>query len=298
MIEAQPPVWSMSDLVIFDCDSTLSSIEGIDELAGLVARERAPDSEQQITLNVAALTKRAMEGDVPLETVYGLRLGSVSPSQAQVRHIASIYRQTAIPDGRAVLDALQTLGVQVFIVSGGLIEPVRDFGTWLGVPDENIFAVDMQYDQLAGKWWRYWEQPGGQNPRANYLSVGSSPLTGTRGKNRIVAQIRALHTGRAMMVGDGLSDLEASEEVDLFIGFGGAVYRQRVAQGSPIYISSPSLSPILPLALGISGNVPRFAPLWSDGLRRIYNGEVQFRDEATRAAFLDSIRRSRKFSAG
>jgi phosphoserine phosphatase len=298
MIETQPAIWPMSDLVIFDCDSTLSSIEGIDELASLVARQRAPDSEQQMALNVAALTKRAMEGDVPLESVYGLRLGSVNPTQAQVRHIASIYRQTTISDGRAVLDALQTLGVQVFIVSGGLIEPVRDFGNWLGIPSEHIFAVAMEYDQLAGNWWRYWEQPGGQNPRANYLSISSSPLTGTHGKNRIVAQIRALHHGRAMLVGDGRSDLEASEEVDLFVGFGGAVYRQRVAQESPVYISSPSLSPILPLALGSSGNVPRYTPLWSDGLRRIYSGEVQFRDEATRDAFLDSIRRNPKFPAG
>jgi hypothetical protein len=175
---------------------------------------------------------------------------------------------------------------------------VRDFGTWLGVPADNIFAVDMEYDQLAGKWWRYWEQPGGQNPRANYLSIGPSPLTGTRGKNRIIAQIRALHGGRALMVGDGLSDLEASEEVDLFVGFGGAVYRQRVAQESPVYITSSSLAPLLPLALGRAGNVPRFAPLWSDGLRRIYNGEVKFLNEATRDAFLDTVRRNYSSSNG
>jgi phosphoserine phosphatase len=296
MIEKQPPIWPITDLVLFDCDSTLTSIEGIDELAGLVASESEPDSGQQVALNVAALTKRAMEGDVPLEAVYGLRLGSVNPTQAQVNHISSIYRQTSVPDGRAVIEALQTLGVDVFIVSGGLIEPVRDFGIWLGVPAENIFAVDMEYDQLAGKWWRYWEQPGGQNPRANYLSVGSSPLTGTRGKNRIISQIRALHPGRAMLIGDGLSDLEASEEVDLFVGFGGAVYRQRVAQESQVYITSLSLSPVLPLALGSAGNVPRFAPLWSDGLRRIYGGEVQFHDETTREAFLDTVRRSGKFA--
>ena len=290
MIETQPPVWPISDLVIFDCDSTLTTVEGIDELAGLVARESEPDSGQQVALNVAALTKRAMEGDVPLESVYGLRLGSVNPTQTQVSHIAGIYRQSAIPDGQAVIEALQTLGVLVFIVSGGLIEPVRDFGTWLGVPAENIFAVDMEYDQLAGQWWRYWEQPGGQNPRANYLSIGPSPLTETRGKNRVVAQIRALHPGRVMMVGDGLSDLEASEEVDLFVGFGGAIYRQRVARGSPVYITRLSLAPILPLALGSAGNVPRFAPLWSDGLRRAYNGEVLFQDKATQDAFLDSLR--------
>ena len=45
-----------------------------------------------------------------------------------------------------------------------------------------------------------------------------------------------MHPGRAIMVGDGLSDLEARDVVDLFIGFGGAVYRSRVVSESPVYI--------------------------------------------------------------
>jgi phosphoserine phosphatase len=281
----QPLVWPISNLVIFDCDSTLSRVEGIDELARISA------GAEGTALKIASLTKRAMEGDIPLESVYGLRLGTVNPTQEEVRHVAKIYRENVIPEAPAVIEALQASGVQVFIVSGGLIEPVRDFGEWLGVPPENIYAVDMQYDQLAGLWWRYWDQSDGQNPRANYLAVCSSPLIGTGGKNRIIAQIRAACKGRALLIGDGLSDLEAGKEVDLFIGFGGAVYRRRVAAEAEIYIKTLSLSPVLPLALGQSGNVPRFTPLWADGLRRIYAGEVLFRETQARQAFLESVRR-------
>lgn len=281
----QPAIWPISKLVIFDCDSTLSSIEGIDELA------RLSTTEDDVALNIAKLTKRAMEGDIPLEAVYDQRLGVVKPTQAQVRHIAKIYRQTVIPDAPALIEALQTLGTKVFIVSGGLVEPVRDFGVWLGVPFERIFAVDMEYDQLSGQWWRYWEQSGGQNPRANYLSAGPSPLTGSGGKNRIIEQIRAEHPGRALLVGDGLSDLEAGIAVDLFIGFGGAMYRQRVMEEAAIYIQTASLAAVLPLALGQAGNAPRFAPLWAEGLRRIHAGEVSFRDPQTRRDFLSAMRR-------
>jgi phosphoserine phosphatase len=60
----QPSIWSPCNLVIFDCDSTLSTIEGIDELA------RLSDSENEVAVRIAALTKRAMEGDIPLEAVY------------------------------------------------------------------------------------------------------------------------------------------------------------------------------------------------------------------------------------
>jgi phosphoserine phosphatase len=277
-----PPIWPIANIVIFDCDSTLSTIEGIDELARMTGHE----------YDVATLTKRAMEGDIPLEAVYGHRLVTANPNQEQVRAIAKLYRETVIPDAKAVIEALQAMGTEVFIVSGGLIEPVRDFGVWLGIPRENIFAVNMEYDQLAGKWWRYWDLPGGDNPQANYLAVESNPLTGTRGKNQVIARIRAAHPGRVMLIGDGGSDLEAASEVDLFVGFGGAEFRQRVADEAPIYIHALTLAPILPLALGQLGNTPRFALLWAEGLQRVYNREATFKDPDLYKTFLSAIQRN------
>lgn len=233
-----------------------------------------------------------MEGDIPLEAVYGHRLVTVNPTQAQVRHITKRYRETAIPDAGEVIEALQSLGTEVFIVSGGLIEPVRDFGVWLGVPRDHIFAVNMEYDQLAGQWWRYWEHFGGQNPGANYLAVESNPLTGMHGKNQVINCIRTEHPGRALMIGDGLSDLEVSPDVDLFVGFGGATNRPRIADESPVYIHAPTLAPVLPLALGQMGNTPRFARLWAEGLSKIFNHEVSFRDEEMWEAFLGALQRN------
>jgi phosphoserine phosphatase len=276
-----PPIWPIANIVIFDCDSTLSTIEGIDELGRMTGHE----------YDVAMLTKRAMEGDIPLETVYGHRLVTANPNQEQVRAIANLYRETVVPDARAVIEALQAMGTEVFIVSGGLIEPVRDFGVWLGIPRQNIFAVNMEYDQLAGEWWRYWDLPGGDNPQANYLAVESNPLTGTRGKNQVISRIRAEYPGRVIMIGDGGSDLEVASEVDLFIGFGGAEFRQRVADESPIYIHTLTLAPVLPLALGQLGNTPRFARLWAEGLQCIYTNEVTFKDESLGKAFLVALQR-------
>ncbi len=276
-----PPIWPISNIVVFDCDSTLSTIEGIDELARMTGHEH----------DVALLTKKAMEGDIPLEAVYGHRLVTASPTQAQVQHIAQLYRDTVVPDAKDVIAALQMLGTKVFIVSGGLIEPVRDFGVWLGVPRDQIFAVDMEYDQLAGQWWCYWEQPGGRNPRAKYMAVEANPLTMMGGKNQIVARIRAENPGRVLLIGDGLSDMEVQDDVDLFVGFGGAAFRQRIADESPIYIHSLTLAPLLPLALGQLGNTPGTAHLWADGLQGVYTDDVQFNDNQLRAAFLKALQR-------
>ncbi len=296
----QPPVWPASNIVIFDCDSTLSTIEGIDELARLAEEESddfTSNSVNRTAVSIAALTKKAMEGDIPLEAVYNQRLLAVNPTRKQIQRLAGLYRDRAISDARTVIEALQSLEIQVFIVSGGLIEPVREFGTWLGIPRQNIFAVDVEYDQLAGKWWQYWEQPEGINPHANHLAVETNPLTTTGGKQRVIARIRALHPGRALMVGDGLSDLEAQCEVDLFIGFGGVVYRPVVMKELAVYIHSASLSPVFPLALGQAGQSPQrsqaahFAALWADGIRRILSGEVSFKDPEMHSSFLSVLRR-------
>jgi phosphoserine phosphatase len=281
MLNHHPPIWPVADIVIFDCDSTLVHVEGIDELARLTGTQA----------DVSALTHQAMNGDVPLESVYERRLLVSSPTQAQVSHLRRVYRETAVGDAREVVAALQDRGCRVFIVSGGLIEPVRDFGAWLGVPRDHIFAVDMEYDQLAGEWWRYWEQPGGQNPNANYLAVKSNPLAGTGGKGVVIDRIRQRSPGRAVLIGDGTSDLEVRAHVDLFVGFGGVAYRERVAVQSPIYIQSPHLSPILPIALGRLGNEPPWRYLFEDGAARIESGEVRFRDDALREALLAAIRR-------
>jgi len=66
-------LWLASDLIIFDCDSTLSLIEGIDELGRLAGQES----------EIAALTKRTMDGDLPLESVYERR------GDAEMHHATS-----------------------------------------------------------------------------------------------------------------------------------------------------------------------------------------------------------------
>jgi phosphoserine phosphatase len=234
-MEGHMPLWLPSDLIIFDCDSTLSLVEGIDELARLAGQES----------EVAALTKRAMDGDIPLEAVYEHRMSTVRPTRAQLRAIKKAYRDHAVEDAAAVIAALQQMDREVFIVSGGLREAVADFGEWLGVKADHIFAVGMEYNQLSGSWWQY-HRP---NDSEHFLAVEDHPLTSTGGKAAIIQnEIRSRYKGRAMLVGDGLSDLEARPAVDLFVGFGGAVRRARVAAEAEVFIATPALSPVLALA--------------------------------------------------
>lgn len=230
-----PSRWPVYRHVIFDCDSTLTGIEGIDELAS------HPDTRQR----VADLTRSAMDGKVNLETVYGERLEILQPTRGAVRALRSRYRKHVVKDAAALIQALQVLGHEVYIVSGGLFDPVREFGMHLGVAAEHIRAVEVEYDTLSGHWWQ------GQGPwREAYLAVQHSVLTESDGKARVIRELLQNQTGRSLLVGDGVSDLLASREVDLFAGFGGAICRDRVVSESKVFIQSQSIAPVLLLAAG------------------------------------------------
>ena len=63
-------------LIVFDCDSTLSSIEGVDELA----RVKGPT----LFAEVEAMTHAAMDGKISVESVFGQRLEIIQPSRDDV----------------------------------------------------------------------------------------------------------------------------------------------------------------------------------------------------------------------
>lgn len=260
------------EIVIFDCDSTLCAVEGIDELARWVGKEA----------EVAELTRRAMDGELPLEAVYSQRLELLQPTREHIQRLARLYQETLIPDAAAVITALRQAGREVFIVSGGLAEGVREFGLWLGLPEANIHAVEVEYNQLAGRWWETWKHPGGRNPHERYLTHAGGPLTMGRGKAEIIRRLRQRQRGRALLVGDGTSDLEAGEAVELFVGFGGVVSRERVRAQAPVFIHVAELAPVLPLALGRAEVPAAFQDLYVRGLSLIREGQVTFRSGGTR----------------
>lgn len=212
--------------VIFDCDSTLSALEGIEELA---AGHRA---------EVTALTDAAMRGDVPLEEVYGRRLDLIRPTRQAVDALIPRYIDGLVADAADVIAALRAAGVDVRVLSGGLLPAVAGLARHLGIPDHGVAAVPIHFADDGA-----------------YAGFdASAPAARAGGK---AALIRAWqddpdHPLRApaMLVGDGATDLEAAGTVELFVAYAGVVARQDVLASAPVVLRSRSLAPILPLALG------------------------------------------------
>ena len=203
--------------VIFDCDSTLSAVEGIDELAG----PRKPE--------IAALTAGAMRGEFPLEAVYGRRLAIIRPSRADIEVLARRYIAAAVTGAREVVASLREAGVEVGIVSGGLRPALLPLAAWLGIPEHRVAAVDLHFDA-----------------RGDYAGYDdASPLAKSGGKRELLALWRPTLRPPVLFVGDGATDLEARPEVDVFVAFMGVVQRPAIAAAADVVVATPSLLPLL-----------------------------------------------------
>lgn len=217
------------NVVVFDCDSTLSSIEGIDELA------------RGAGVDTGALTDRAMRGELRLEQVYAQRLALIRPDRETMAALGRQYIENAVPDAAAVVSALQAEGILVRIMSGGLRPAVEQLAGALGIAQRDVAAVDVTF-KADGSYAGFDE---------------SSPLARSGGKRELLQAWRGSMNGAVMFVGDGVTDLETIDVADVFVAYAGVVERAPVVAAADIVVRSASLAPVFALALG--GRTPERA---------------------------------------
>jgi phosphoserine phosphatase len=233
-----PPTRAGFASVVFDCDSTLVRIEGIDELAGEHAEA------------VSALTEAAMQGIVPLEEVYGRRLEIIRPTRERTAALGRAYVDALVPDARETVEALLWLGKAVRIVSGGLHAPVVEVARALGLTDGDVAAVGIDFD--ADGAYRGFDR--------------ASPLARSGGKARVIGD---WHLPRpALLVGDGATDLEARPAVDAFAAYMGVAFRPAVAAGADHVLHAQSLSAVLSLAADVGERERLRGSRWASLLSR------------------------------
>jgi phosphoserine phosphatase len=199
-------------LLFLDCDSTLSSIEGIDELARL--------SDPAIFKEVVDLTNAAMNGEVPLNQVFKKRMEIIRPSLDMVRIVSQSYLDHIVEGAEKLIQHAREHGWTLVILSGGFEPIIRPFADHLGI--QHVEAVPLYFDASG-----------------NYTGYGEDyPTTRNLGKNEIIQEWkRAMLPEKVMMIGDGTSDLETKPDVDLMIGFGGVVSRDKVKEGAGVWIT-------------------------------------------------------------
>ena len=210
------------DIVCFDCDSTLSRIEGIDELARRAGVEK----------EVAPLTAAAMAGTLSLDIVYAQRLSLVRPGRASIEWLGQRYIEEMVPGARETVSALIRDGKSVHIVSGGLSSALEPLARSLGIPLSQVHAVDVLFEEDG-----------------TYLDFDrQSPLIHSDGK-AVLCRSLAANGSSIALVGDGATDLAARESGVFVVGFGGVTRREIMVEGADVFVAA-RLTAVLDTLLG------------------------------------------------
>jgi len=210
-------VTSRFSIVCFDVDSTLVTIEGIDILgAGNAA--------------ITTMTEKAMNGEIPLDEAYRMRLEIIQPSRQRVDALGEQYVRSIVEGGEETIGELRDAGVDVHLVTAGIAQAIAPLAQRLRIAARHVHSVDLRFD-AQGRYEGFDDQ---------------SPLTKPGGKGVVVRGIRASAPGKATaFVGDGVSDLETKNDVDLFIGYGGVAERPKVKAGADVYVTERDLRNVL-----------------------------------------------------
>lgn len=210
--------------VCFDVDSTVITVEAIDEFAAFCGKKE----------EVAALTARAMGGSVPFQDALAARLEIIAPTREGLAAFLRGHPFTLTPHVADVMARLRARGAAVYLVSGGFTQMIHPLADALGLPRSHVFANTILFaDDDSG------EGGSGRGRGGAYAGFdASAPTSRDGGKAEVVRRLMAdKGYGTVVMVGDGATDMQARPPAAAFIGYGGVVKRAPVEAGADWFVT-------------------------------------------------------------
>ena len=213
-----------SPAFIFDFDSTLVSVESLDELlAESVKRKEKGSKAEKIMAEIHAITDAGMEGEIDLRTSLTRRLAIARPSRKDIVALQKSISKTMTKGLPEIMRMIHAAGASAFIVSGAIRDLIEPVAQALGIPDDHFFGNTPFFDQH------------------DFLTdIADGPLVTSQGKAEIILQLVATGAidGPVIMIGDGASDLHPflTGVADHFIGVGIHTVRTSVEAGAPVFV--------------------------------------------------------------
>jgi phosphoserine phosphatase len=202
-------------LLLCDLDSTIITIETIDELADLVG----------VKAEVAAITRRAMRGEIAFAPALEARVALLAGLPEGI--FEEIYRDRArlMPGARTLVRTMRALGAITGLVSGGFLPLAERIGRDVGFDVVEANRLEVADGRLTGR--------------------VRAPIVGSEAKLALLERLCATHGIRAeqaLTVGDGANDLPMLRAAGL-----GVAYRAHapVARQAPVAIEHGDLRALL-----------------------------------------------------
>jgi phosphoserine phosphatase len=202
-------------LLLCDLDSTIITIETIDELADMVG----------VKAEVAAITRRAMRGEIAFGPALEARVALLAGLPETV--FAEIHRERArlMPGAATLVRTMRAQGAITGLVSGGFMPLAERIGRDVGFDVVEANRLEVADGRLTGR--------------------VIAPIVGPQAKLAMLEGLRTQHripAARTLAVGDGANDLPML----LAAGLGVAYHAHApVARQAPVAIEHGDLRALL-----------------------------------------------------
>ncbi|MBS1166552.1 MAG: serB [Proteobacteria bacterium] len=202
-------------LLVADMDSTMIGQECIDELAAFVGLKE----------HVAAITERAMRGEIAFEPALRERVGLLKGLDIGVVNEVLRERITLTPGGRELIGTMRAHGAYTALVSGGFTlftDRIRDM---IGFNEDRSNCLMTESGKLSG--------------------LVAEPILGKQAKLATLIELRkarGLAHHETVAIGDGANDLDMINESGLGVAFHA---KPKVAEAAQVSIRYADLTAVL-----------------------------------------------------
>lgn len=206
--------------LIIDFDSTLVTVETLEEIATVALRGRK-DAEA-IYHKIKEITDFGMEGRIPIDESIRQRLALLQFDKNLIAKVAGNLKKKISPSFLANKGYLKKNRDSVYIISSGFKELIIPVVRLLGLRDDHIFANTLVL-----------------NKKGLVVGIDSkNPLSQPQGKVKVAKTIR--RSGPIHVIGDGFTDYEIRSlgAADKFYAFTETVERTSVTQNADVVVRS------------------------------------------------------------
>lgn len=202
-------------LLVADMDSTMIGQECIDELAAFVGLKE----------HVAAITERAMRGEIAFEPALRERVALLKGLDTAVVDEVLRERITLTPGGRELIGTMRAHGAYTALVSGGFTlftDRIRDM---IGFNEDRSNCLLTEDGRLSG--------------------LVAEPILGKAAKLATLIELRqarGLAHHETVAIGDGANDLDMINESGLGVAFHA---KPKVAEAAEVSIRHGDLTAVL-----------------------------------------------------
>ena len=179
-------------LLVMDMDSTLITIETIDELADMVG----------LKSEVAAITAQAMRGEIEYDQSLSRRVELLKGLEETALQRVYDERLKLTPGAETLLKRTQSAGIRTLLVSGGFTYVTDRLKTRLGLDHCHSNVLEIADGKLTGK------------------VLGA--IVNADGKREALIKVRddlAISKERIIGIGDGANDLKFLAECGVSVAF-------------------------------------------------------------------------------